>query len=512
MHKSLIKTALLLIFFSLSAFAQSYLITNDDPFRRPNSVSTYSIQADGSLLRIGQFPTGGNGGANSGDPSGQGIGFIPTTRIVVTPDNQFVFVTNAPDNTISGFSIHASTGILTPVPGSPFATGGNACQGMGLAASPSAPFLYALNTCSQDVTSFRIAGNGALTVVGAAASTGAEGEDLRVTGDGKFLGVSLSGFQRGVAMFRIAADGTLTTVPGSPFIGSAGFPGALEANCAGDQFFLLNDGSPSSVDVFSVAPDGSLSLAPQSSFTIPLPPGAGGEVGMYLSPDQKRLFVSDVFSFASSYQVAADGTLTPVSSFVPSNNTIFLGHLATDPAGKFLYGAGLLGNVGAYSIDGSGAITPFAASPFSTPGFTAIGSFAAYPSRGCSFTVGLQIRRHDESEQGDGGNDDPGNPVVTIDADGGGKLQVAILSAAGFDAFAQVDTASLTFGHSGSENSLVACRREPRDVNGDTLADLVCSFRIREAGFAVGDTQAILHGRTIGGTPIVGTAPVNVVP
>src|ERR1051325_8614125 len=96
------KSMLLLMFAVLNAFGQkAFLVTNNDSFRRPNSVSTYAIQADGSLLRVGQFATGGTGGGNSGDPSGQGIGFITTTRIVVTPDNRFVFATNAPDNTVS---------------------------------------------------------------------------------------------------------------------------------------------------------------------------------------------------------------------------------------------------------------------------------------------------------------------------------------------------------------------------------------------------------------------------
>src|ERR1051326_6792047 len=77
----------LFLLVGLNAFAQkTFLITNNDPFRRPNSVSSYAIQPDGSLLLVGQFPTGGNGGGNTGDPSGGGIGIIATTRIVVTPD------------------------------------------------------------------------------------------------------------------------------------------------------------------------------------------------------------------------------------------------------------------------------------------------------------------------------------------------------------------------------------------------------------------------------------------
>jgi DNA-binding beta-propeller fold protein YncE len=497
------RSALLLMFMALNAFGQkAFLITNNDSFRRPNSVSTYAIQADGSLLRIGQFATGGTGGGNSGDPSGQGIGFITTTRIVVTPDNRFIFATNAPDNTVSGFSIDPNTGILTLIPGSPFPTGGNACQGMGLAVSPTAPFLYAMNTCSRDISSFRIGSDGTLTLIGTQTSTGAEGEDVKVTGDGNFLAVSLSGFQLGAAMFKIGPAGDLTPVPGSPFAGSPGFAGSLEANCSGDQLFVLNDSSPSSIDVFHVAADGSLLLTPQSSFQIPIPPAAGGEVSMYLSPAGNSLFVGDVFSFANSFHVAADGSLTPESSFLPAG-TILMGHVVTDPDGKFLYGSGLLGNMAAYSIDSNAALTILPGSPFPTPGFQAIGSFAAYPGRSCSINVDIKLRAQDNGQDGS---------TVTVGASSGEKLQVAILSSETFNATTQVDRTSLTFGHAGTEHSLISCQDEPRDVNGDNLTDLVCSFGIRRAEFVPSDTQATLRGKSIAGRPFSGTALINVVP
>ncbi len=495
------KVVLLLVcLFSLNAFSQkTFLFTNDDPFRRPNSVSTYTVQSDGSLLLVGQFPTGGNGGGNSGDPSGQGLGFIPTTRIAVTPDNRFVFATNAPDNTVSGFSVDSTSGLLTLIPGSPFATGGNACQGMGLAVSPDSHSLFAMNTCSQDVSSFRIGSDGSLTLAGARISTGGEGEDIKVTGDGKFIAVSISGFQRGAAMLSINSDSSLSPVPGSPFPGSPGFPGSLETNCGGDQLFVLNDGAPSSIDEFKVGAGGTLTLSPQS-LTVPLPPTAGGLVGMYLSPDGKFLFVSDLFNSASSFHIAADGSLTPESSFVSSPNTIFFGHVATDPSGRFLY-ASADGNVAAYSIDNNGVLNILAASPLSVP-FPPVGSFAAFPSKSCSTTLTVQIKLRPQS-----GN----TQLVTFGARSGDKMEVAILSGSGFDA-TQVDTTSLTFGHTGTEPSLDSCNATPRDVNGDGLNDLTCRFVIRESGFVPGDTQAILRGKTSSGTPFVGTAPVNVVP
>ncbi|HLY99133.1 MAG TPA: beta-propeller fold lactonase family protein [Candidatus Angelobacter sp.] len=495
-------TVLAIMFLGFSAFAQkTFLITNDDPFRRPNSVSTYAIQSDGSLSRVGQFPTGGKGGGGSGDPSGQGIGFIATTRIVVTPDNKFVFAANAPDNTVSAFSVDAGTGELTLVAGSPFATHRNACQGMGLAVSPDAHFLFALNTCSHDITSFKIGSDGSLAIADPAISTGGQGIDIRVTGDGKFVAVSLVGFNSGVAMFAIGTDGTLSTVAGSPFVGSPGFAQALDTNCAGDRLFTLNDGDPSSVDVFKIAADGS--LATQSSVVIPLPTGANGEVSMYLSPNEKVLFVGDVSSFVSSFSVASDSSLTPVSSFVPSIGTFFLGHVVADPSGKFLYGSGLFNNMAGYAVDGSGALSLLPASPFSTPGFNAIGSFAAYPARSCSLSVNIKLRPQDKGD---------GNAIVTIGSRSGEKLEVAILSSPGFDAATQVDRTSLTFGHTGLESSLVSCNSNPEAAHTDGLAGLVCSFDIRQAGLLPSDVQAVLRGKTVTGTPLVGTAPVRVVP
>ncbi|HEX7286832.1 MAG TPA: beta-propeller fold lactonase family protein [Candidatus Angelobacter sp.] len=487
------------------AAQQTFLVTNDDPFRRPNSVSTYAIQSDGSLLLVGKFPSGGAGGSGTGDPSGQGIGSIATTRIVVSQDNKFVFATNAPDNTVSAFSLDSSTGLLTLVPGSPFATGGNACQGMGLAISPNAQFLFAMNTCSQDVTSFKIGADGSLSVVGPPASLFTAGVDIKVTGDGKFVAVSLHGFNVGVDIFSIGPGGSLTRVPGSPFPGHGGFGSALEANCKGDLLFALEDFSPSVIDSFKVGADGSLTSAPNSPFLMSLPSAANGEVSFYLSPDEKALFVSDVASFASSFTVDSQGSLTPVSSFVPATGTFFFGHVVTDPTGKFLYASGLFSNLAAYSVDSNAALTLLPGSPFTlSGGFSAIGSFAAIPAKTCRQTIPVNIR-----VQPDGGNTTR-TPVIS--AGSNGLVQVAILSSAGFDATTQVDTTSLTFGRTGSEPSLVSCQNRPGDINRDGLADLVCSFAVRAAAFLPGDTQATLRGKTIHGATISGTADIRAVP
>lgn len=105
----------------------------------------------------------------------------------------------------------------------------------------------------------------------------------------------------------------------------------------------------------------------------------------------------------------------------------------------------------------------------------------------------------------------PGESPNPLNLGSNGTIPVAILSAAGFNAPAQVDTTSLRFGRTGNESSLVSCGA-PEDVNRDRLPDVVCRFATQKTGFQPGDTQGVLTGKTVGGTPIRGTDSVLIVP
>jgi hypothetical protein len=104
----------------------------------------------------------------------------------------------------------------------------------------------------------------------------------------------------------------------------------------------------------------------------------------------------------------------------------------------------------------------------------------------------------------------PGSDPNSINPRSRGKIPVGILSGTAFDASAQVDKTSLTFGRTGDEPSLEFCHAE--DVNRDGLTDLVCHFDTRATGFQPGDTQGVLKGRTVSGQPLQGTDSVKIVP
>jgi len=93
-----------------------------------------------------------------------------------------------------------------------------------------------------------------------------------------------------------------------------------------------------------------------------------------------------------------------------------------------------------------------------------------------------------------------------------GKIPIAILSSTTFDAVTSVDSSSLTFGRTGTQQSLGFCNTGGEDVNGDGLLDLVCHFETQLTGFKAGDTLGILMGKTLLGTPILGQDTIRIVP
>lgn len=83
-----------------------------------------------------------------------------------------------------------------------------------------------------------------------------------------------------------------------------------------------------------------------------------------------------------------------------------------------------------------------------------------------------------------------------INLRGPAQVQVAILSAPGFNPVLQVDPATLTFGRSGDERSLAFCAAD--EVNGDGVPDQICRFEISLTGFQPGDLGGILRFKYAG--------------
>jgi hypothetical protein len=96
----------------------------------------------------------------------------------------------------------------------------------------------------------------------------------------------------------------------------------------------------------------------------------------------------------------------------------------------------------------------------------------------------------------------PGDGNNEIDLKRMQHIPVAILSATNFYAPAEVDRTTVTFGATGDEASLRSCSPKAKDVNGDGLNDLECTFYYKNktvSGFQCGDGEGILKGKTVSG-------------
>lgn len=381
MNKS-IPLFLLIMLWPACVMAQgTFLYTNND--RIPNSISAFSAAADGALSPVpgSPFLTGGNGA---------GGGFFAANRITTAVVKDFMYAANSGTNNVSAFGINPATGALTPVPGSPFPTGGVADGvGMSLTATPDDKFLIAANGASETITVYSIAADGALSqVAGSPFPSGASGSlaNAKVTPDGKFLAVSSA--PGSISIFSISAAGGLTPAPGSPLpdIGAAG----IDCNCASTQLYVaLNGTAFTEVDVFDISLSGALSRIAGSPFTGP---GVNSNVPL-LSPDDSKLFVSDQGSNAVTvFSVAPDGSLTvaPGSPF-PVPGALAPSGMATNQAGTLLYTADLNNLISGFSIAANGALTSVPGSPFSNgfPGAFGLLSLTVFPAKNCCPAPGI---------------------------------------------------------------------------------------------------------------------------
>ncbi|UZR29739.1 lactonase family protein [Methylococcus mesophilus] len=377
--------------------AESFVYTNNDGCLG-NTVSGFSVGVAGEMTPIlgSPFPTAGQGTCG---------GFYSANRIVGTAVRNLLFVSNGASQDVTVFSVDAATGVLVPIPGSPFpAPGGRAIS---VAITPDAKFLIAAAGSSVHV--YAIADSGQLTPVdGSPFLAPSVVYSIKISPNGKFLAAGLPdvGIAGAVGMWSIGAEGTLAQVTGSPFLGASsldeGALTGLDINCAGTRLFAgVANADGTGVNVFALASDGVLTPISSSPFEFP-ELGENSSV-VALSPDDKTLFVSNQDSNTIAVfgvDAAGDLALVPGSPF-PSGGSYKPGGMALDQAGKFLFVADSSKELDVFGIAGDGALTSVAGSPFPVDTETwGLNSLVAFPGKACwvpfgSFEVQqLAIYRH----------------------------------------------------------------------------------------------------------------------
>jgi 6-phosphogluconolactonase len=361
-----------------------------------NNVTGFSIDAGtGALTQIAQSPfsTGTMPVSMTIDPSGnfayvvnQGSGNVTEfainsatgalapvrtyrsgspARIAISKGAPLTFVpkaayvTNQGGNTVSASTINASTGALTAVSNSPFATG---MGPVSVAADPAAKFLYVANSTDGTVSGYSIdpATGALLQVTGSPFTAGSAPASVAVDPSDSFVYVVNDGSNNVSGYGISAATGTLAPIVTSPFAAQLA-PSGIGMDPRGRFVYVPNQTSDS-LSVFSIGHLGILSPTVSPLHVSATP------VAALVDPTGNFVYVAisganqvAAFSFSSVFT----GALTQItgSPFAAGTNPAAL---ATDPLGKFLYVADAGSNdVFAFSMNPfSGALTPVSNSPF----------------------------------------------------------------------------------------------------------------------------------------------------
>jgi len=341
-----VKIIHLVAFLFLPAFgngAAATFVYVDNDIAGPNSVSAFAVSATGVLTPIPGSPF-----ATAGTGFGGG-GYAPNrVRSVIVKDT--LYVSNGGSHDISAFSIDPNTGALTLVAGSPFAAAGPPSGPLSLAATPDNQFLYAGGNQSGKINGYTIDASGALhPIPGFPIDAGGQPIGMTTTPvNGKFLAVTLNGLGtvNKIAMFAInLTTGTLSAVTGSPFAGppEPSFDSVASVDCnCAENRLFASIANSTNAQIAVFSIDPTGVLAPIGGSPF-TGPGVNSNVGV-LSPDDTKLFVSNQFSHTvDAFNVDSNGALTSVAGSPFSDGTGQPAGMATDAAGQWLFTAnGLL--------------------------------------------------------------------------------------------------------------------------------------------------------------------------
>jgi hypothetical protein len=246
---------------------------------------------------------------------GGGLSLSVSAEDGVASGHVYVNDNTAGANTIGAFDRRAD-GSLTPIPGSPFAAGG---QGTGtvvgsqgaLQLSGDGRYLLAVDAGSNQISVLRLRRDGSLRAVGSPAwSGGVEPISIAVHGDLVYVaneGDKTTGTGSNYTGFRLGEGGRLVPIEGSTItLPSTANPGDILFNSTGKNLIGVEVGTtaPSTfrIDSFVVDEDGRLTPAEGSPFAAQ----AAGPFGSEFSPvDPRHLYVSNAHGGAGSGSVSA---------------------------------------------------------------------------------------------------------------------------------------------------------------------------------------------------------------
>jgi len=317
-----------------------------------NSISTYTIDATtGALTAVATLSV------SAGTPH----------FLAVNPQRGYLYMTNGGSNDVSVYAVDAASGALTAVNGSPFPTGSNPSS---VTIHPSGALVYVTNQTDGTISAYsQDPASGALiAVAGSPFTMGSNPVSVAIPDwTNPLFDVYLyaCGGSNNISAFTINENGTtltgaLAAMSGSPFPAGSS-PVSMVVDPVGKFIYVASQGD-GTVSAYAGDPaKGSLTPIAGSPFAAGRGPSAvvdtfGGFAYVANKTD----------SSISAYQISAGVLRATVGS--PFMAGTAPSSLTVDNLGKFLYAVNSgSNNISAYAIDpATGALTPVTGSPFAS--------------------------------------------------------------------------------------------------------------------------------------------------
>jgi len=332
-----------------------------------NEVIAYQRGTDGRLQETGRFATGGRGSGGNNDPlESQG-------SLTISQDHSLLFAVNAGSGNVSVFSVHGSELSLVDK----VISGGSEPN----AVAQHGNLVYVVNVGgSSNVVGFRL-DHGKLTQIPNSTrflstnSSGAGG--LAFSPDGRFL-VVVERLTNLIDVFTVQGDSTLSSIVENQ---SAG-PGAFSVSIAPNGAALVSETGPSTapngsaISSYEIASNGALTPISTSVPTL-----GAANCWNVVTPDGRFVYVSNAGSSTiSGFAIANSGLLTALPGTVVGENPEGSGNLdiAVSSDGKFIYTLNsAAGAIGIFAIQKDGALLNVGVASGVSPlsGFNGIAAF-----------------------------------------------------------------------------------------------------------------------------------------
>ena len=322
-----------------------FVMTNDADH---NEVIAFDRNANGTLVERNHFDTGGRGSGGVTDPlESQGA-------LTLSQDHSLLFAANSGSGTVSVFKVIGSSLFLLEKED----TGGSAP----VAVAQWNNLVFVLNQGGPgSVVGFRLGGAGQLqpiknsTAFLSGNATG--GASISISPDGQFVLVT-ERLANTIDVFRIQLNGALAPI----VVNTNTAPGTFSLTFAPNGKAIVSETGPagasgaSTVSSYSVAPDGKITPVSQGVHAL-----ADANCWNVITPDGTRVYTSNAASASiSGFNIAKDGTLTPIGPTVVGNNPPGSTNLdiAVSADGRYLYTMNSgTGDVGIFRIENDGTLT-----------------------------------------------------------------------------------------------------------------------------------------------------------